>query len=228
MEDNIKIIPLSIVNAYLVKTGDGFILIDTGVAQKWTALERELITTGCLPDKLKLVIVTHGDFDHTGNCARLQEKYKVKIAMHKNDAPMVETGVIEKRTIRSPFMRLFIAFATFAERFKKDGTGFNKFKADLFLSDGQSLSEFGFKAKIHYLPGHTKGSIAILSDEGSLFAGDLVSSMGGKPNIAPIIDNIDSLKESISKLKKLKIKMVYPGHGKPFSGEALLKVIDHN
>jgi len=49
----------------------------------WETLENKLTTAGCLPGKLKLVIITHGDFDHTGNCAKLQQKYNCKIAMHK-------------------------------------------------------------------------------------------------------------------------------------------------
>ncbi|RLI67201.1 hypothetical protein DRO91_10540, partial [Candidatus Heimdallarchaeota archaeon] len=30
-------------------------------------LERELEKAGCKPGDLKLVVLTHGDFDHTGN-----------------------------------------------------------------------------------------------------------------------------------------------------------------
>ena len=96
-KEDIKTIELTFVNAFLVKVNEGFILIDTGLAMHWEKLESELISAGCLPDKLKLVIITHGDFDHTGNCAKLQEKYKCKIAMHKDDSSMVENGLFLKR-----------------------------------------------------------------------------------------------------------------------------------
>ena len=86
MNGNIKIINLDFVNAFLLKVKDGYILIDTGLPYQWGRLEKELISADCLPGSLKLVIITHGDWDHIGNCARLQEKYKVKIAMHSADA----------------------------------------------------------------------------------------------------------------------------------------------
>ena len=105
---DIKIIEMTFVNAFLVKVEDGFILIDTGLANFWEQLESELVSAGCVPGKLKLVIITHGDLDHAGNCAKLQEKYKCRIAIHKDDAPMVESGVIVKRKIRTLTAKIFI------------------------------------------------------------------------------------------------------------------------
>jgi len=53
------------VNCYLVKADAGYVLIDTGVSNHRAALEQELINAGCQPGNLKLVVLTHGDFDHT-------------------------------------------------------------------------------------------------------------------------------------------------------------------
>ena len=39
-------------------------------------------TAGCKLGSLKLIVLTHGDFDHTGNAAYLRHKYAIKIAMH--------------------------------------------------------------------------------------------------------------------------------------------------
>jgi len=211
MNDKIKIIELGFVNAFLVRTKDGFVLIDTGLAQQWEKLEIELTSAGCLPDKLKLVVITHGDFDHTGNCAKLQEKYKAKIAIHQADACMAENGVFLNRKIRTLFGRIIILLSKLRNR----KVSFHKFKPDIFLTDGQSLDEYGFNAKIIHLPGHTKGSIGILTNEGDLFAGDtLVNSKN--PDIAIFIENFQELKNSIEKLKRSNIKNVYPGHGKIF------------
>ena len=168
MDDKIKIIELGIVNAFLVEVKDGFVLIDTGLAQQWEKLETDLIYFGCLPDKLKLVIITHGDFDHTGNCAKLQEKYKAKVAMHQADAFMAENGVFLNRKVRTLAGRIIILLS----RWRNRKASFPKFKPDILLRDEQSLKEYGFNAKIIHIPGHTKGSIGILTEEGDLFAGD--------------------------------------------------------
>jgi len=49
MSDNIKVINLDFVNAFLIKVKDGYILIDTGLPQQWEKLDEELISAGCLP-----------------------------------------------------------------------------------------------------------------------------------------------------------------------------------
>ena len=69
-------------------------------------------------------------------------------------------------------------------------------------------------------PGHTKGSIAILTDDGQLFAGDTLSNRT-KPASASFIENERDLQDSLAILKQTKARVVYPGHGKPFPFEAL-------
>jgi len=217
-KDDVTIIQMTFVNAFLVKVKEGFILIDTGLAMHWEKLESELMSAGCLPDKLKLVVITHGDFDHTGNCARLQEKYKSKIAMHKDDLLMVEEGVSVKRKVRTLRAKIFVIL----RRLKRRKFTFDKFKPDILLTDGQDLKEYGFNATIIHIPGHTKGSIGIITDDGSLFAGDIFTNRR-KPDTATYIENSGELKNSLSRLKKMNIKTIYPGHGNPFEMESIIR-----
>ena len=90
---------------------------------------------------------------------------------------------------------------------------FDTFKPDIYLQDGQNLAEFGSSAKVIHLPGHSKGSIGVLTNEGDLFCGDLIYNFAG----FSYIDNLEDFNESINKLKKFDINILYPGHGKPFS-----------
>jgi len=217
MNERIRTIALDFVNAFLVEVEGGFVLIDTGLGQHWGRLEVGLQSLGCLPGKLKLVLITHGDLDHAGNCARLQTKYKAPIAIHAGDAAMVENGVIPKRKVRTLFGKVF----SLLMRLRMRDMACDRFKPDLLLSDGQDLSEaYGFKAKIVHLPGHTKGSIGILTEEGDLFVGDTLVNRK-KPDTAMYIENSGELKNSINKLKGLKVRMVYPGHGQSFLMEQL-------
>jgi glyoxylase-like metal-dependent hydrolase (beta-lactamase superfamily II) len=209
--EDIRIIGMTFVNAFLIKVTDGFILIDTGLAMHWDRLNKELETAGCLPGNLKLVIITHGDFDHTGNCFKLREKYHCKIAMHEKDLPMVENGMRPKRKVKSFIAKVLM---TLRKIMRKKFT-FEFFKPDLFLTDGQRLTEYGLDASVIHLPGHTKGSIGILTDDGILFAGDLFTNRA-KPDTATYIENSDELKNSLSRLKTMNITTVYPGHGDPF------------
>lgn len=219
MSQETKRIDLGMVNAYLVPAGDGFILIDTGMDPHWSLLESELTKAECLPDKLKLVVITHGDLDHTGNCAKLQKKYRAQIAMHPGDAAMAETGFRPKRKTVSLQIKIFITLG----RLTRKQRPFETFKPDLLLSDGQDLKEYGLSAKVLHLPGHTKGSIAVLTEQGELFPGDTVVNRA-KPTGAPFIQDLNELRESLAKLKALNAKMVYPGHGTPFTFAELAKV----
>lgn len=205
---------LGYVNAYLIKENGEFVLVDTGLSKMWAELEKKLIDAGCLPDKLKLVIVTHGDPDHTGNCRILQEKYNVKVAMHADDKVIVEAGFSGKRKIKPLTMRIMISAVKLLRLYKLMG-GAKIFKPDIYLRDGQDLKEYGFAASVIHVPGHTKGSIAVLTDMGDLFIGDTMVNFK-KPESANIIENEEELKHSLEKLRSYDIKIVYTGHGLPF------------
>jgi hydroxyacylglutathione hydrolase len=209
--EEIKTIELTFVNAFLLKVKENFILVDTGLAMHHEKLERELTSAGCPPDRLKIVLVTHGDLDHVGNCAMLQKKYGCKIAMHAGDVPMVRDGVRVKRETKSLQSRIFFLIRKlFSKKFV-----FDRFSPDILLTDGQRLDEYGLDATVIHIPGHTKGSIGILTAEGNLFAGDTFTNRD-KPATANLIENQAELSESLSRLKNMDIKMIFPGHGKPF------------
>ena len=200
-------------NCYIITTDTGFILIDTGRASKRTKLEKELDSAGCKPGNLNLIILTHGDFDHTGNCAFLREKYGTKIAMHSDDTTMVERGDMFWNRKSGNFLIKLTVNVFF--RIKK-------FKPDFTLDEGYDLSEYGLNAKVIHLPGHSKGSIGILTAGGDLFCGDLFINTK-KPELNSIIDDPIEANASVEKLKRYEISTVYPGHGTPFPMNSLMK-----
>ena len=215
MSKGIEIIDVGGVNCYLLEANDGFVLIDTGFSAKRMFLDdvlnKALNKPGEVPKKLKLVILTHGDSDHAGNCKYLSENYGAKIAMHFEDSVMVENGAMSCNRKSKPD-KISFTFRLVTLAFSKN-SAFDTFKPDLYLKDGQNLAEFGLSAKVIHLPGHSKGSIGVLTNEGALFCGDLIYNFAG----FSYIDNLEEFNESINKLKKLDISILYPGHGKPFS-----------
>ncbi|MGB7537826.1 MAG: MBL fold metallo-hydrolase [Anaerolineales bacterium] len=214
-----EILPLNLgmVNAYLLRAGEGFILIDTGMPMHWRRLEAELLRAGALPGKLKLVVITHGDIDHTGNCAKLQKKYRSRIAVHPGDREQVQSGKPLVRESGTPMGGLLRALGGIAARFQKRGASpaLETFTPDVLLADQQSLGEYGLDATVLHTPGHTPGSIILLTGDGRLFAGDTFSNMLGL-HATPYIENRRQLRESIDKIKQLDAGTVYPGHGQPF------------
>ena len=90
-----------------------------------------------------------------------------------------------------------------------------EFEADELIDDRYDLKKYNLDAKIIHLPGHTKGSIGILTNDGNFICGDILANTK-KPSIALNALSFKELKNSINKLPSDKIKMVYPGHGEPF------------
>jgi hydroxyacylglutathione hydrolase len=203
------------VNSYLLKTGEECFLIDTGMAKKQAQLEKKLQDAGVRPGDLRLIIITHGHFDHIGNAAHLKETFGAKVAMHSGDLGMVESGDMFVDT-RGGVMVGVVGF--FMKVFGLSGYG--RFAPDMLIEDNQDLSALGLEATIVHVPGHSGGSIGVLTVGGDFFCGDLLVNMD-KPARNTLIDDPVKYKESVERLKTLKIKTVYPGHGKPFLFERL-------
>jgi len=219
MASEIQTVNLGFVNSYLLEVSQGFVLVDTGIRNKRDILEKALNSAGCGPGNLKLIIITHGDMDHSGNAAYLRDKFKTKIAMHRNDSQMVEEGkMMSKRRLKSFLMRMIFAIMRFTGGMQKAAARFEKFKPDIYLEDEQSLRDHGLDAKVLHLPGHTKGSLGLLTESGDLIAGDTLQNRRS-PSSSTIIENEAELSSSIEKLSNLSIKTVYPGHGNPFQWE---------
>jgi glyoxylase-like metal-dependent hydrolase (beta-lactamase superfamily II) len=97
-------------------------------------------------------------------------------------------------------------------------TGFGKsqrFLPDVLVSDGDDLTGYGLDAQVISIPGHSLGSIAILTASADLFCGDLLENTK-EPALGSLSDDMPAAKASLEKLTGLKIGMVYPGHGQPF------------
>jgi glyoxylase-like metal-dependent hydrolase (beta-lactamase superfamily II) len=202
------------VNCYLLEAEDSYLLIDTGGANARSDLERELVDAGCERDTLRLIVLTHGDFDHTGNAAYLRERFSTEIAMHADDLGMAERGdMFWNRSSGSPLVRLL---APILFKFSRA----NRFTPDITLEEGDSLSQYGLDAQVLSIPGHSRGTIGILTAGGELFCGDLLENTS-KPAPNTIMDDATAADASIGRLGDLQIITIYPGHGRPFPRTSL-------
>ena len=209
---------------FLVQAEGGFVLIDTGVAYKRTAMERELENAGCGEGDLKLIVLTHGDSDHAGNGAFLRKKYGVPIAMHPNDAGMVRRGDMSHSRKAKPdritAMGRVIMLVGRLMTLVNPGN-FDCFSPDVYLEDGQSLSDYGFDAKVLHLPAHSRGSVGVLTPDGELFCGDFICNFFRPSQVG--VDDLAAAKAGVERLKALGVRRVYPGHGRPFPWEKFVR-----
>ncbi len=230
MEPTITTIPLSGVNCYLLRQDNNFILCDTGgplifdkvFDNRREELIRELEKQGCCKGNLKLILLTHGDNDHVANAAFLRKTFDAPIGMHKDDLFLVNKPSMEAILIN--FNSRYIVINSIAKVIKKKFTKvlqhtldeFESFLPDFYFEEGDELLSYGIDGKIFHLPGHTPGSIGVLTSQGGLIAGDTLQNVK-KPGAATNAQDFKTLNKSIQKLEGMKILKAYPGHGKPFS-----------
>lgn len=203
------------VNCYLLPVEGGFVLIDCGAPNARKTLLGDLERLGCRKGELRLIAITHGDFDHTGNAAYLRETYGGVIAMHPGDALMAEAGdMFANRRKGNALLRALVP--------KLVGFGkAERFIPDVLLADGASLEEYGLAAQVVSIPGHSLGSVGLLTAEGDFFCGDLLEN-SKTPGINGIMDDPQAAAKSVEKLSTLGIKRVYPGHGAPFTLDQMM------
>ncbi len=140
----------------------------------------------------KLIINTHGHFDHVGANKRLNEVTGAPILIHPLDTPMLSQ----------------LANSAAAWGMKAD----NSPAPDRELQDGDEVTFGKMTLKVLHTPGHTPGGISLYTDN-EVFVGDtLFAGSIGRTDFPG--GSFETLRESIQqKLFKLSDDLkVYPGH----------------
>jgi hydroxyacylglutathione hydrolase len=176
-------------NSYLI---NGKVLVDTGMntSALIAAIEKNIDIK-----ELELIILTHCHFDHTAAAGEIAKKSGARVAIHREDAPLLKDDNISAASLfgrRPPAL-----------------------EPDMLLEDGQRIrvSEDEELEVIH-TPGHTPGCICLYEPGSkSLFSGDTVFPEGSIGRTDFDGGDPSALTASISKLTALDIKTLYPGHG---------------
>ncbi|MFL7808323.1 MAG: MBL fold metallo-hydrolase [Anaerolineae bacterium] len=208
------------VNCYLIQTGAGFVLIDTGSSHGRAELEAALAAAGCTPGALSLIVLTHGDFDHTGNAVYLREKFGAPLAMHAGDLEMLAHGNMfanrKKPWLVSLLAPLLVLLAGPLMGFGRS----ERCTPSLTLDEGDELAAYGLEARVLALGGHSAGSLGVLVEGGAFFCGDLLANRE-RPALNELMPDPDTAQATLERLKALPIQTVYPGHGAPFELDEL-------
>lgn len=171
-------------NAYLV---NGTILVDVGMDSSEIIPELE---KHIAPDDLEMIILTHCHYDHSGGAEGVAWATGAKIAVHKNDAPLLGNP-------DASASRLF-------------GKKAPVIVPDILLDGGERFGEL----EIIHTPGHTPGGICIYDPiSKTLFSGDTVFQDGSFGRTDLYGGNSSQLTGSIRKLTLLDVNIMYPGHG---------------
>ena len=181
-------------NTYVVKSAESnfCFVVDPGLDG---SLLEEYIDTHSLEPKL--VVCTHGHFDHIGSASLLKKKYGARIAIHSKDLPLVKGSNF-----------LMMAF--------KVKTRIDLPKFDVMIKEEKGIVEFeGQEIIFEQTPGHSGGS-CVIKYQDVVFTGDTLYSHGVGLVSLPG-ENVDKLMSSLFLLWQSlpEDSLVCPGHGGP-------------
>src|SRR5215212_6512018 len=87
--DGVLRLGLGYVNAYLVVTDDGLVLVDTGLPRTHNKLQQEIADAQRSVRDIRTVLLTHWHTDHIGGLARVQRASGARIVASSIDAAVV-------------------------------------------------------------------------------------------------------------------------------------------
>jgi metallo-beta-lactamase class B len=126
---------------YLIVTREGNILINTGVNDSAPAIRSNIEALGFKFPDIKLLLATHGHWDHVGAMAEIKQQTGAKMLMHEGDADLLESG--GGQDFRFPEGR---------------GTIYPPIKVDQRLKEGDKVRLGEVELTVMHHPGHTKGA----------------------------------------------------------------------
>lgn len=193
------------VNCYLLMDDAGAILIDTANPHCSDLILRQLGNVS-----VNLIVLTHGHSDHVGSAAELSQKLHAPVAMHEADTPLI-TAPASRKLQGHTLLGRVLAGASQSVMAK---TRVSPFVLTVPVDEGFDLSAYGVRAHVVALPGHTAGSIGVLTNTGDIIVGDAAFHML-RPTGARIYEDRKEMEASVEKIRRLCTGSIYVGHGNP-------------
>ena len=142
----------------LLETDTGHVLIDTGFHSRRAELVKELEAAGCRPGDPQ----AHRDHARRpGSHGQLRFSpgpIRCAVAVHRDESPAVASANmgVNRASRQNPVSRALLSLFSWFSRS-------DRFKPDCHIEEGNDLAAYGFHARVLHLPGHSKGSIGILT-----------------------------------------------------------------
>ncbi len=161
--DNTWYIGTAAISALLVKTEDGAILVDGGMPQAADMLLKNLRTVGVAPLDVRILTHSHAHADHAGPLAALKRATGAALVSNAESAWLLARGGSDDAHYGDDFL-------------------FPPTQADRIVHDGESVTLGDAALTVHFIPGHTTGSMAWTWTD----------TRGGKPVRIAYVDSLSA------------------------------------
>lgn len=195
-------------SSYLITSDQGHMLINTGVGSSVPMIRANVESLGFRFGDIKLLLATHGHWDHVGGMAAIKRMTGARMLMHEADVPVLEDG----------------GNSDFRFYPKGRGTVYEPVKVDQALKDSEKVRLGGTELTVHHHPGHTKGATSFtftVREGGRDYRVGIINTAGinegvqllkspGYPNI------VQDYANTIAKQKKMTIDVFLSSHAGQF------------
>ncbi len=222
----IPIMPMGMVNAFLINGPKGAILVDAGLPGTEKAVKTVLDSTSVSIEGIKLIVITHAHIDHAGNASLFQKLSGAPVVGHAADLSY----------FRQEQKMTFCPTGWFGRMFFKTGLIQRSYEAlipDILMKNDEELdlAEFGHSGTLKHTPGHTEGSISLELTNGNAVVGDLISSgilLGGvmrtgRAKRPPFEDNPHAISHELQKMVESGMQKFHMGHGGPLGSAEVMR-----
>jgi hydroxyacylglutathione hydrolase len=213
---------------YKIPNTNKFVLVDTTRHNRENIILEELKKRKIDPKDIAFVFITHYHSDHTDGNFQLQKTIKAPFSCPFLECKYLTQGVkVPLPHSLYPFVNTVVKWISTFKEFE-----LVQYEAKVQLRGGEILSEFG-SLKVLHTPGHTNGSLSLVSTNGDCFVGDvLFGSFFGEniPTFHPLLvyEDFPKLYPSIKLLLDENCKVFYPDHGMKMDRSSVVKFLERN
>jgi glyoxylase-like metal-dependent hydrolase (beta-lactamase superfamily II) len=218
------------VNAYLVRSENGCLLIDTGwnTNQTFNALEKQLGDIGTSPRDISLIVITHFHPDHYGLAGKLVQLSGAKVALHRIEKAFIDARYLNMNQLLDETARLLRRHGvpeSELPRLQKASLGVRQYVSpiapDVTLEGGEDIPFGAFNFQVIWTPGHSPGHVCLCDRERRI----LISGDHVLPNTFPNVglhpqsgeDPLGHYLRSLSVVEQLDVNLVLPAHEHVFT-----------
>lgn len=204
MLGNLYFVGSRAVSVHLIDTGDGLILIDTGFPNMYQQLCASMRTLGFDPADIRMLLHSHGHYDHIGCTARLKEISGARTCISRIDNDIVNG----KRDLSWAHELGFEPLPPF--------------ECDMLLEDGDVVELGSTRIQCRLAPGHTEGTLCFfleIQDGGRRYTAAMHGGVGTNSMETAFLRKYslpfelrDRFREGLHRLAEIPVDVVLGNH----------------
>ena len=232
-------IDLGVTAVYVLRSEQGYLLVDTGYAHDEKALQAGLRAVGISLRDITHVLLTHHHDDHAGLVARVTiQRPVLQVILHERAVPLLAHGANDL-THGGYWLNRRVRLLGGLKGVVEPGWHEHRFPpyrvrpCDITVSgdDDAVLRGLGLAGTVIALPGHTVDSIGIVLDDGNAVVGDAAANFlrfAGTRHCVVFLTDLDQYYASWRRLIEAGARFIHPAHGDAFPIQALERDLDAN